>query len=148
MKFLSKFFVFTAITVLLFTADLDESTQFGFRIIQDAEARFGRPLTPVSVAGVRRRTRRRTAVATATVVGTAAVVTTPYVVPATTYVVPTTTYVAPAPMLAVGTIISALPAGCTSITAADASYFNCNDIYLKPAFQGGSIVYMVVDNPN
>ena len=29
-------------------------------VIKDAEARFGRPLTPVSVAGVARRTTRRT----------------------------------------------------------------------------------------
>jgi len=32
----------------------------GGMIIKDAEARFGRPVTPVSVAGVARRTTRRT----------------------------------------------------------------------------------------
>ena len=164
MKNISKFIVLTAITVLLFSGDLDESTQFGFRIIQDAEARVGRPLTPVSVAGVRRRTRRRTyrhaAVGTAVVVGTAAVV----AAPSTTYVTPvTTTYVEPAPtttvivesapasavpMLAVGTVLSALPTGCTSVTVAGASYFDCNGTYLKPALQGDSLAYMVVDNPN
>ena len=155
MKFLSKFFIFSAVTILLFAGDLDESTQFGFRIIQDAEARVGRPLTPVSVAGVRRRTRRRTAVGTAAVIGTAAVVATPlYAAPATTYVAPATTTVvvesapAPAPMLAVGTIISALPSGCNSLTVSGASYFNCNGTYLKPALQGDSLAYMVVDNPN
>jgi hypothetical protein len=61
MKNLTKLFFFTAISVLFFAGDFDEATQFGFRIIQDAEAVIGRPLTPVSVAGVRRRTRRRTA---------------------------------------------------------------------------------------
>jgi len=158
MKVLSKFFVLSAVTILLFAGDLDESTQFGFRIIQDAEARVGRPLTPVSVAGVRRRTRRRTAVGTAAIVGTAAVVATPtYVTPATTYVEPAATTVvvesAPTPasatpMLAVGTVISALPSGCNSLTVAGASYFNCNGTYLKPALQGDSLAYVVVDNPN
>ena len=32
----------------------------GWRLTGEAEARFGRPLTPVSVAGVARRTTRRT----------------------------------------------------------------------------------------
>ena len=153
MKLLSKFFVLFAVTILLFTGDLDESTQFGFRIIQDAEARVGRPLTPVSVAGVHRRTRRRTAVATAAVVATPT-----YVAPVTTYVepAPATTVVveqapapaAAAPMLAIGTIISALPSGCNSITVSGASYFDCNGTYLKPALQGDSLAYMVVDRPN
>lgn len=151
MKLLSKFFVLFAVTILLFAGDLDESTQFGFRIIQDAEARVGRPLTPVSVAGVHRRTRRRTAVATAAIVSTPV-----YVAPATTYVQPvsSTTVVveqAPAPassMLAVGTVISALPSGCNSITVSGASYFDCNGTYFKPALQGDSLAYMVVDKPN
>ncbi|MBW1788431.1 MAG: hypothetical protein JRK53_17715 [Deltaproteobacteria bacterium] len=37
--------------------------------LKDAEARIGRPATPGSVAGVRRRTRRRTVVVTAAVIG-------------------------------------------------------------------------------
>ncbi len=78
MKTLTKLFFMTAISILLFAGDFDESTQFGFRVIQDAEARVGRPLTPVSVAGVRRRTRRRTAAVTAAVV--APVVVAPVVV--------------------------------------------------------------------
>ncbi|MCK5647249.1 MAG: hypothetical protein KAI22_00070 [Gammaproteobacteria bacterium] len=74
MKNLTKVIFFTAISILFFSGDFDESTQFGFRIIQDAEARVGRPLTPVSVAGVHRRTRRRTAAVTAAVVATPVVV--------------------------------------------------------------------------
>ena len=70
MKILKRLFWFTTISILFLAGDLNESRQFGFGIIQSAEARVGRPLTPVSVAGVRRRTRRRTAVATAAVVST------------------------------------------------------------------------------
>ena len=72
MKILKRLFWFTSISILLIAGDLDESTHFGFHIIQTAEARVGNPLTPVSVAGVRRRTRRRTRRRVA--VGTAAVV--------------------------------------------------------------------------
>ena len=68
MKILKRLFWFTTISILFLAGDLNESRQFGFSIIQSAEARVGRPLTPVSVAGVRRRTRRRTAVVTAAVV--------------------------------------------------------------------------------
>ena len=70
MKILKKLFWFTTISILFLAGDANESTHNGFSIIQSAEARVGRPLTPVSVAGVRRRTRRRTAVATAAVVST------------------------------------------------------------------------------
>jgi len=84
MKSFTRIFFLTAVSFVLFSGDFDESTQFGFRIIQDSEARVGRPLTPVSVAGVRRRTRRRTAVATAAVVSTPAVVAVPAPVIVTT----------------------------------------------------------------
>ena len=68
MKILKRLFWFSMISAAFVAADLSESTSFNLHLIQDAEARVGRPLTPVSVAGVRRRTRRRTAVATAAVV--------------------------------------------------------------------------------
>ena len=68
MKILKRLFWFTTISILFLAGDLFESSHNGFNIIQSAEARVGRPLTPVSVAGVRRRTRRRTAVVTAAVV--------------------------------------------------------------------------------
>lgn len=54
----------------------------------------------------------------------------------------------PALMLAVGTVISALPSGCSSLTVSGASYFDCNGTYLKPVLQGENLAYMVVDNPN
>ena len=51
----------------------------GSALISSAEARVGRPLTPMSYAGVARRTTRR-AVAVGAAVGTAAVVVAPMVV--------------------------------------------------------------------
>ena len=57
------------------------SEQSGLSLsIERAEARVGRPLTPVSVAGVARRQYRRAAIGTAAAVGTAAAIgaTAPY----------------------------------------------------------------------
>ena len=124
MKNLTKLFFFTALGVLFFAGDFDEATQFGFTVIQDSEARIGRPLSPVSVGGVHRRTRRRTAAVTA------AVVTRPVVV------VPV-----------VGTTVTVLPAGCTILPYGGVNYHSCGSIYYKPAFQGNTVIYQVVNAP-
>ena len=81
MNILKRLFWFTTISILFLAGDVNDSTHNGFSIIQSAEARVGRPLTPVSVAGVRRRTRRRTAVATAAVVAPRPVVVAPVAAP-------------------------------------------------------------------
>ena len=52
----------------------------GSALISSAEARIGRPLTPMSYAGVARRTTRRAVAVGAVAVGTAAVVVAPMVV--------------------------------------------------------------------
>jgi hypothetical protein len=49
-------------------------------LVSSAEARIGRPLTPMSYAGVARRTTRRAVAVGAVAVGTAAVVAAPMVV--------------------------------------------------------------------
>jgi len=141
-QFVTRILFLSAISVLFFTADYDEATQFGFSIMPKAEAVMGRPLTPVSVAGVRRRTRRRTAVATAAVVSTPVVVAAPAVVSAPVVVS------APAAAVATGTIVSSLPSGCTTLTSAGTTYHSCNGVYYKPAFQADRIVYMAVDQPS
>ncbi|NOQ16593.1 MAG: hypothetical protein GQ581_06000 [Methyloprofundus sp.] len=85
MKIIKRLFWFAGISIILIAADLDESIQFGFHIIQTAEARVGNPVSPASVSGVRRRTRRRTrrrvAVGTAAVVAPRPVVVAPVVAP-------------------------------------------------------------------
>lgn len=55
-------FVFGAFLIVVEPTNLPES------LFEEAEARVGRPLTPVSVAGVARRTTRRTVYATTAVV--------------------------------------------------------------------------------
>ena len=89
-------------------------------IVKDAEAIVGRPVTPGSVGGVRRRTRRRTAA----VVGTAATAT----------------------AIAVGTRVHTLPAGCATVLKGSVTYHHCGGVYYRPYYEGNTLVY-VVENP-
>ena len=83
MKLSTRIYFVAAISLVMISCDLDTTSPISFRLVTDAEAVIGRPLTPVSAGGVRRRTRRRTAVATAAVVAPVA-----YVAPAPVVVVP------------------------------------------------------------
>ena len=100
MKIKTRIFLIAAISVVMIGGDIDTTAPVGFRPVRDAEAVIGRPLTPASVGGVRRRTRRRTAVVTAAVVATPVVV-----APAPVVVVP-----APVPVPAPAPVPVAVPA--------------------------------------
>ena len=113
----------------------------------EAEARIGRPLTPVSYAGVARRTTRRTvygaaAVTTAAVATTAVVASQPV-----TVVEQPVTVVQQAASLPIGSTLPSLPSGCDSTTVNNTSYFSCDGNWYKPVMQGGNVVYTVIANP-
>jgi hypothetical protein len=62
----------------------------------------------------------------------------------------TTPAPAPAPAAApagtappVGSVVSALPAGCVSAPKGGVQYFNCGGVYYRTAFQGNNLVYVV-----
>ena len=80
--------------------------------VKEAQARFGRPATPGSVAGVHRRTRRRTR-----------------------------------RRWAIGTRMYTLPAGYTTAVVAGTTYYVADGEYLKKAYEGSEVVYVVVDDP-
>jgi len=117
--------------------------------ITDAEARVGRPLTPVSVGGVARRTTRRSVYGAAAVT-TAAVATTAVVVsqPSTVVVEQPVTVVQQTSPLPIGSTVPSLPSGCDSKTVNNVSYFSCGGNWYKPAMQGSAVVYEVVANPS
>ena len=111
------------------------------------------PILPVelvpdadAVMGVRRRTRRRTAV----VVGSTTAA-------ATASAEASQQQAAPAPQQAattqatsgvpVGTVVQALPAGCTAVTLSGTQYQDCAGSFYKTAFQGNNLIYVVVQNP-
>lgn len=98
-----------------------------------AQAVVGRPLTPVSVGGVARRSTRRAVYATnasqqqqqqeqqqAQQAQQAA------------------------NALPKGTVVSALPAGCTSVTVDGVNLFNCGGTMYQPKFQSNQLVYVVM----
>lgn len=132
MKSASKI-VFSAIVFAsLALVEIDMAKPFQITMMKEAQAVVGMPRTPVSVAGVA----RRTAVRTTAVVATSAAVATTAAKPA-----PVTT--GAATTFPVGTVISALPAGCANVQLKGVTYFNCQGTYYRPAYQGQNVVYIV-----
>ena len=113
----------------LWSLDLAPEAPFTPVLVGDAEAVVGRPVTPVSVAGVARRTTRRAVYATSA--STSAAAPAPAPTPAPAAGPPT------------GTVVTALPAGCESVVIDGANYFNCSGVYYQPMFQSNNLVYVV-----
>lgn len=136
----------------LFCLDNLPNSPVNIGFIAKAEAIIGRPATPMSYAGVARRTAYRAPVAmadTAAVARTAAYATTAAVV--TTAAVATTAAAvdseemaaASQPVLEVGTTVAALPGGCESVLVNGVSYQKCGGVYYRAAYQGNNLVYVV-----
>jgi hypothetical protein len=121
---------------------------------------IGLPFTPLSFAGVARRTAYRTAVYGS------ALAASPYyyhppavysVAPVVTVPAPVTYhYTAPVPPpvqvtetgpLPIGAVVAALPPGCVSSPSNGIQYYDCAGTYYRAAVQGESIRYMVVQHP-
>ena len=129
----------SAAFVVLFGAGLAPEAPFGLGMLPEARAVVGAPLTPVSAAGVARRTTRRTVAATSTAAAAAAA--TPQ-----TVVVQSAPAPAPAPAasgaLPIGTVVAALPAGCSTMTMSGVEYYKCGPDYYRTAYQGTELVYV------
>jgi hypothetical protein len=85
---------------------------------RDAHAVIGRPLTPMSYAGVARRTTRRAAYSGAYAGAAYA----PYYAP---------------PPVAATTVVTSLPAGCVQAPG----YYTCGTVRYAPAYNGTTVVY-------
>jgi len=125
-------------------------------VIGDARAIVGRPLTPVSYAGVARRSAYRgAAVTTAAVATTAVVATNAYAASSAEAAAAQSAQAAaaqsastpppapPAGSLPVGTVVTQLPGGCVSAPVSGVEYSLCDGVYYRPAFQGNNLVYVV-----
>jgi hypothetical protein len=115
----------------LWLVDVSPTAPLGVVIVSEAEAVVGAPLTPVSVAGVARRSTRRAVVATSAA-------TTAQPAPAAPAPAP-----APASTLAPGTVVSALPSGCVSTVVDGVNLFSCGTTFYQPMFQSNNLVYVV-----
>ena len=59
---------------------------------------------------------------------------------------PVVVYAAPAPVV-VGTVVYALPAGCSAAVVNGVQYFNCGGGFYQPVYQGGGVAYQIVPAP-
>jgi len=156
-----KAIIVAAMLPLLYLADVSPDAPLGLTLGRDAHAIVGAPLTPVSVAGVARRTTRRVVVAetaaveataAATAANTAAVSQQQAAVAqqqAATVKQQSATAqqqaaaARPAGAPAVGTIVNALPSGCMPEDKGGVEYQKCGSVYYRAAFQGNNLVYVV-----
>lgn len=134
--FAASFFIF-------FGVELAPDTPFGLRLAQKAYAVVGAPMTPGSVAGVARRTTRRTVavVAAADSSHESAQAATAQQQAATAQQQAATA--APAGQaLPLGTVVTALPSGCAPMASGGVEYQKCGPNYYRTAFQGSNLVYV------
>jgi len=127
---LLKAFVVVSSLPMLYLAHISTDTVPRLTLIPEAHAVVGRPLTPLSVAGVARRSTARSVAASAA---------TP---PAAT-AQPQTTAARPSGAPPVGTVVSTLPAGCSAEVRNGVEYQNCGGVLYRSGFQGDNLVYVV-----
>jgi len=108
-RLIMTFFAFLIFGLILDFPFLDMPIKFP---VKEAQAVVGRPATPGSVSGVRRRTRRRTR-----------------------------------RRWAIGTRMYTLPAGYKTTVVAGTTYYVVDGEYLKKAYEGDKVVYVVVEDP-
>jgi hypothetical protein len=125
------------LTALVFGA-FAASGPLGIHLVSDAHAIIGLPFTPLSFAGVARRTAFRTAVWSGAMANQAAAAQSArYQPPAASP--PSATAVGTLP---IGTVVHTLPAGCTSTPVGGVNYFYCNGNFYRAAFSGNNLVYV------
>ena len=156
---------------LLYVVDISTEPPLGLTLVREAGAIVGAPLTPVSVAGVARRSTYR-AVAYGSASTAAATSATAQQQAATAQQQSATAQqqsataqqqaaaahqqaaaaqTPPAPTAApvatgtpaVGSIVNTLPAGCTQEAKGGVEYQRCGNVYYRAAFQGNNLVYVV-----
>ena len=122
----------------LLLADLSPWAPLGVGWVREAAAIIGAPLTPVSYAGVARRTTRRV-VATEATVATAA---TASAAAAAAQPKPPPPPQAAGPV-PIGTVVRELPPGCVATPIGGVEYYNCAPgVYYRAAFQSNNLVYV------
>jgi hypothetical protein len=137
---------------LLYLGDVAPDAAPALTLIRDAHAIVGAPATPVSVAGVARRTTVRAVSATAATSQQQAATAqqqqaTAQQQAATAQQQAATaqqqaTAARPAGAPAVGSVVNALPAGCKPETKGGVEYQNCGGVLYRAAFQGNNLVYV------
>jgi nucleoid-associated protein YgaU len=145
---------------LLLLADLPLDGTTSMRLGREAAAVVGAPLTPVSAAGVARRTTRRVVAVEATAASSATAATaqqqqavaqqqaaTAQQQAATAQQQAAVAQQQAAAAPAIGSVVTALPAGCAAMSKGGVEYHQCGNVFYRAAFQGNNLVYAVVPQP-
>jgi hypothetical protein len=131
----------------------------GLGFVNNAEAIIGMPWTPLSFAGVARRSMYREAAWNAAAMNAAAAnaaaanaaaanAAAANAAAANAAAASAAASAAAAQRSAgaavpIGTMVPNLPSGCSSIVVSGVNYFNCAGVYYRAGFQGNNIVYIV-----
>jgi len=153
-----KALVVAAALPLLYLADAAPDAPLGLTLVRDAGAVVGAPMTPVSAAGVARRSTARAVAATS---ASASATSQQQAATAQQQAATAKQQAATAQQQAatakqleaagarpagappVGTIVSTLPAGCKPEVKGGVELQNCGGVYYRAAFQGNNLVYAV-----
>jgi len=129
---------------ILLLAEVSPDAPLGLTLAREAAAIIGRPMTPMSYAGVARRTPARVVPTEAGVVTSAAAASAgrqQAIAQQQAAVAQQQTQTA---ALAVGTVVAALPAGCVAAPKGGIEYYRCGNGYYRAVFQGNNLVYVTV----
>ena len=163
---MKTFLIAIALTVSLFfllVANFQSDSLLRLGFVGDAQAIIGMPWTPLSFAGVARRTMYREAAWNAAAYNVAATnaatANMAYANAAAAQAAAANASAAQAAAanaqaaaaaaqraaasLPIGTTVPYLPPNCTSSVINGTNYFNCNGVYYKAGFQGNNVVYIV-----
>jgi hypothetical protein len=156
--------VLSASLVLASVADFQSNSPVRLGFVRNAEAIIGMPWTPLSFAGVARRSMYREAAWNAAAMNVAAsnaaAANMAYANAAASQAAAANAAAAqaaaanaaasaaaaqraPGAAVPIGTIVPNLPSGCSSIVISGVNYFNCAGVYYRAGFQGNNIVYIV-----
>ena len=150
----------TACVLCIPIASFQPDSPLRLSFIKDAEAIIGMPWTPLSYAGVARRSMYRQAAWNAAAYNVAATnaaaANMAYANAAAAQAAASNAAAAQAnaeaaaaaaqraaSSLPIGTTVPYLPPNCTSSVINGTNYFNCSGVYYKAGFQGNHIVYIV-----
>ena len=155
--------VITAALLFMSLTDFRPESLLRLGFVGNAEAIIGMPWTPMSYAGVARRSMYReaeysaaaanaaamnvaaanAAAANAAAAQAAAANAAAAQASAANAAAAAAAAQQAAAALPIGTMVPSLPPGCTSTVIGGVNYFNCAGVYYRAGFQGNNIVYIV-----
>jgi pyruvate/2-oxoglutarate dehydrogenase complex dihydrolipoamide acyltransferase (E2) component len=165
-KTILKSVVIGSALVVMRVGGIETQAPLGIRLVPDAHAIIGLPFTPLSFAGVARRTAFRTMMWSGAAASASSAAAAQHQAAAAQQQAAAAQQqaaaaqqqaaaahhqaaaaAAPPPaaaghILPLGTVVSSLPAGCISTPVGGRDYFYCGGNFYRAAFQGNNLVYV------